>query len=150
MLKYHNIESLQLPKSEEIFFQPSSYNDYEGFNKYTIYAWWSIHGEIVSFINRHNTDPEINENNDLIKESLQSEVHDLIDLVIQTYDDRMTCIMIDNKKYGDVEFLIRFDWDEGDRSVGIWPGYNVSLILNNEKPVYRTFDYIEKSDEDDS
>ena len=135
LLKYHNIEGLKLPTSEEIFFQPSNYNEYTGFNKYPIYAWWSIERGLVW--NMQCPDDIFGfERFKWFRNELEEDLkeHFNIDLI------ESELVLIDNQKYSDVEFLIRFDWDDGDRSVGIWPGYVVSLVLNNDKPVYRTID----------
>lgn len=37
-------------------------------------------------------------------------------------------------------YLIEFNWEKGDRSVGIWDGYNCSLVYNSKgEPVTRTW-----------
>lgn len=143
MLKYHNIENFKFPSSEEIFLQPFSYNEYTGFNKYPIYAWFSIEHDIVW------TTGELKDRCLLSFESSKwicKEVYAEITIYFQFSLIESGLIILNNQKYLDVQFLIRFDWDEGDRSVGIWPGYNVSLILNNNLPIYRTFDYVSQEE----
>ncbi len=138
LLKYHNIEGLKLPTSEEIFFQPSSYNEYTGFNKYPIYAWWSVeHG--ITWTTQCKEDILSFEKFKWFRNELEEELKEYLDVKLVQQD----LILIDEQKYLEVDFLIRFDWDDGDRSVGIWPGYVASLVLNNEKPVYRTIELYE-------
>lgn len=148
MLKYHNIEGLQLPKSEDLFFQPSSWNEYTGFNKYPVYAWFSfLNGLTWSTQRLDDYEIDIKDNSQWISIAINDELKNYLNVEIYKFsmkDENVDYVLINNEKYGDLEFLIRFEWDEGDRSVGIWPGYNVSLVLNNEKPVYRTFDYAEE------
>jgi hypothetical protein len=39
-----------------------------------------------------------------------------------------------------IDYLIEFIWDEGDSSVGIFPGYNCHLVLDsNSTPVIRKY-----------
>lgn len=141
MLKYHNIENFKFPSSEEIFLQPSSYNEYTGYNKYPIYAWWSpLYGIIWHTALKSDGDFHVI-NNDWLDKELED---DLIQFeVCANLNDDWNDVQIKGITYRDVQFLIKFEWDEGDRSVGIWPGYNVSLILNNSLPIYRTLDYVE-------
>lgn len=137
MIKYNNIEKLQLPNIQSIFFPPVDYNSpplggYGWWSPLSQLNWTSVSLKDVGFYDQS-----------WITKTLKDEIEDL-DLRCWSGKVGEPYIEFNGIKYSDLEFLIRFEWDEGDRSVGIWPGYNVSLILNNEKPVYRTFDYVEE------
>lgn len=152
-LNYHNIENFKFPSSEEIFLQPISWNEYTGYDNYVSYGWWSPISSLKYFLG--NLDIINTEDMGWIDSSINEDLKSLDNFsckVIWTedvsyfsenvMDSFSSFIEINNIRFNDVEFLIKFEYDKGDPSVGLWSGYNALLVLNNNLPIYRSIESV--------